>query len=206
MDGADLRDLIAGARTGDRAAQSELFGRYRNYLLLLARMSLSRGLAAKLDASDVVQDVFVKAHQGFRGFRGATPQELGGWFRRILANRLADANRRGAGAPGRRIGREVSLEQMVERSSEALANFPAAQGTSPSNGAQRREVATMVADALAALEDDDREVIVLRSLEEREWNDVARHMDRTPEAARALWGRACQRLGAVLKEKRCSDR
>jgi DNA-directed RNA polymerase specialized sigma24 family protein len=52
------------------------------------------------------------------------------------------------------------------------------------------------------LKEDDREVIVLRSLEEREWTDVARRMDRHPEAVRALWGRAFQRLGAVLDERR----
>ena len=59
---AALPELIEAARRGDRAAQDELFGRYRNYFALLARMSLSRGLNAKLSASDIVQDVFVGAH------------------------------------------------------------------------------------------------------------------------------------------------
>jgi RNA polymerase sigma-70 factor (ECF subfamily) len=204
MDGEepDLRRLIASARRGDRAAQDELFVRYRNYLSLLARMSLSRRLRGKLDASDAVQDVFVNAHRSFTGFRGETPEELVAWFKQILANRLADANRRYVGNQRRDVGRERSLEQIVERSSAALLNLPAAR--SPSNGAQRREIGTVVANALARLKEDDREVIVLRSLEERDWPDVARRMDRTTDAVRSLWSRALQRLSEVLEEDRCS--
>jgi RNA polymerase sigma-70 factor, ECF subfamily len=193
-------ELIEAARQGDRAAQDALFERYRNYLALLARMSLPRDLQAKVSASDVVQDVFVRAHQGMGGFRGATEDELAAWLKQILANRLADARRRFVANEGRRVGRERSIEQMVEDSSQALRGFPAARGTSPSRGAERRETGALVADALARLKDDDREVIVLRSLEAREWSDVARRMDRHPEAVRALWGRAFQRLGTVVKE------
>ena len=201
---ADLRELIASARRGDGAAQGELFGRYRVYLALLARMSLSRRLRGKLDASDIVQDVFVNAFRGFEAFRGETHEELVGWFKRILANRLADANRRFVDNQRRQADRERSIEQIVERSSHALRNLPAARGTSPSAGAHRREVGILVADALASLKDDDREVIVLRSLEERDWDEVARLMDRTTDAVRSLWSRALQRLGDVLEEKRWS--
>jgi RNA polymerase sigma-70 factor (ECF subfamily) len=205
--GADeVRALIACARRGERAAQDEIFRRYRNYLELLARISLPRTVQAKFDASDIVQDVFVSAHQGFGGFRGESAEELVGWFKRILTNRLADASRRFIDNEGRGVDRERSLEAMIERSSAALRAFPAARGTSPSHGAHRREVGELVADALAELKQDDREVIVLRSLEEREWNDVAQRMGRHPEAVRALWGRAFARLGAVLEDKGWTDR
>ena len=98
---------------------------------------------------------------------------------------------------------ERSLEQMIERSSDALRNLPAAHVTSPSHGAERRETGAIVADALTALKDDAREVIILRSLEEREWPEIAQRMDRTTDAVRSLWSRALQRLGDVLEEKGC---
>ena len=200
----DVRDLIDRARSGDREARDALFGRYRTYLALLARMSLSRGLRSKFDSSDMVQDVFVKALQGIGEFRGRTEEELVAWLRQILSNQMADSYRRYVGNQGRAVGRERSLEALVEDSSTALRALPAARGTSPSRGAQRREVGTMVADALGALKDDDREVIVLRSLEGREWSDVARRMDRSAEAVRALWGRAFQRLGTIVEERQWS--
>ena len=88
-----LRDLIGGAKAGDRAAQDVLLARYRDYLVLLARMSLSRGVQAKLDASDVVQDALVRAHRGLGEFRGATEEELVAWLRQILSRTLANADR-----------------------------------------------------------------------------------------------------------------
>lgn len=202
---SDLRELIADARRGDRAAQDEIFVRYRNYLSLLARVSLSRTLASKLDASDVVQDVFIRAHRGFPEFRGESPEELGGWFRSILSNRLADVERQYAGTE-RKVHRERSLEEILDRSSHALAGFPADRGTSPSQRAVRKEAGAIVADALAVMADADREVIVLRSLEQREWSEIGRRMNRSPQAARQLWGRACQRLGAQLEARRCDSR
>lgn len=196
-----LRDLIEAARAGDPAAQDALLARYRNYLTLLARMSIGRAVQAKFDASDVVQDALVRAHQGLGAFRGATEEELVGWLKQILARTLSNANRRYRWTDGRRVDRERSIEEMIGDSSQALQRLPAANGTSPSRGAERREAGAFVADVLAELKDDDREVIVLRSLEEREWADVAARMERSVEAVRALWGRAIQRLGAVLEDR-----
>ena len=102
---------------------------------------------------------------------------------------------------------ETALSELIEaarRGDREAQDEPAASGTSPSRGAERREAGALVADALALLKDDDREVIVLRSLEERDWADVARRMNRTPDAARALWARAVERLGAVVEERRWS--
>ena len=196
---SSLRGLISAARTGDREAEDALLGRYRNYLLLLARVSLSRGIQAKVGVSDVVQDVLLKAHEGLDGFRGGTEGEVVAWLRRILSRTLADADRRFRANAGRCVDRERSLDAMVRNSSQTLGCLPAANGTSPSRGAERREAGARVADLLARMKADDREVIVLRSLEDRDWGDVARRMGRSPEAVRALWGRAYQRLGALVE-------
>ena len=202
MPETSVHGLIGLARAGDRGAQDELLGRYRSYLSLLARMSFARALRSKLDASDVVQDVLVSAHGGLGQFRGETEAELTAWLRRILSNRLAEVNRRFFVNQGRRVDREVRLDDAVARSSQSLAGLPAARGTSPSRGAERREAGALVADALSALKDDDREVIVLRSLEEHDWPEIGRRIGRHPEAARALWVRALRRLSAVVKEER----
>ncbi len=140
MDDADaeLGRLISAARAGDGAAEGELLERYRNYLTLVARMSLRQGLRAKLDASDVVQDVFLRAHRGFASFRGATHDELVVWLKQILVHRLTDLNRRLVVNQDRSIDRERSLERMVERSSAALRGFPAARGTAARTAARWR--------------------------------------------------------------------
>jgi RNA polymerase sigma-70 factor (ECF subfamily) len=197
-----VRERIREAREGSRAAMEQLLGLYRNYMNLLARGAIGHALQAKVDASDVAQDALVKAHRGFPEFRGETEGELAAWLRRVVARTLADHVRRFAGTEGRLVSRERSIEESVERSSEALRDLLAADGTSPSVAAQRREEDVRLADALARLDADHRTVIVLRTLEERDWADVGERMGRTPEAARMLWARALTRLRPLLESRR----
>ena len=60
---------------------------------------------------------------------------------------------------------------------------------------------THLAEALANLSDDHREVIVLRNLEQLAWNEVARRMERSVDAARMLWTRALKQLRPFLESR-----
>jgi RNA polymerase sigma-70 factor (ECF subfamily) len=62
-------------------------------------------------------------------------------------------------------------------------------------------LSVVLANALAELSDEQREVIVLRSLEERDWPDVARRMGRTPGALRMVWVRALRRLRPLIEKQ-----
>src|SRR5881275_2713174 len=137
--GTELRQLIERARHEDRGALERLLDSYRNYLRLLARTGLDVALQGKADPSDLVQDALLKAAMGFGQFRGATDAELAGWLRQILARCLADFVRRYR-TGGRRAGREQSLDQLLERSSQAMERILAADGASPSASAQRRDL------------------------------------------------------------------
>src|SRR3954464_2603343 len=66
---------------------------FRDYLRLLARLQLQARLQSKLDASDVVQQVLLKAHENQEQFRGQTSAEQAAWLRQILARTLANAVR-----------------------------------------------------------------------------------------------------------------
>src|SRR6516162_183981 len=90
--------------------------RFRSYLHLLARVQLDARFQAKLDASDVVQQTLLKAHEAFAQFRGHEPAELAAWLRQILARTLADLVR-DLGRAKRDVALERSLEAAVENSS-----------------------------------------------------------------------------------------
>src|SRR6185312_8193956 len=111
---------------------------YRDYLLLLARLQVGSRPRAKLDASDVVQQAILQAHEKREQFRGGTEGEWLAWLRAILANALAAAARR-FDTQARDPGRERSLETELERSSSRIEVLLVADQTSPSERAVRGE-------------------------------------------------------------------
>jgi RNA polymerase sigma-70 factor (ECF subfamily) len=198
--GTDLRRLIERAQREEPGALDRLLDSYRNYLRLLARTGLDASLRGKADPSDLVQEALFKASQRFDQFRGTNDAELAGWLRQILARCLADFVRRyRTGA--RRAGREQSLDQLLDRSSEAMEQVLAVEGTSPSSSAARRDLGVVLSDALALLSEDHREVIVLHHLEGLGWDEVSRRMGRTVGAVRMLWARALKQLRPLIDEQ-----
>lgn len=195
-----VNDLIARVRAGEQGAREQLFGRYHSYLHVLARAQLGRHLRGKCDSSDVVQETLLEAHRDFGSFQGGGEPELLAWLRRILSHNLFNEARRFA-AQQRDASREVSLDQVragVEHSSVALGRGLAADTPTPSQAAQQRESAVLLADALARLPEDYRDVLVLRVFEDLSAEEVAARMGRSPGAVRMLQMRALQELRKVM--------
>src|SRR5947209_16530969 len=162
----DRGHLLLQARQGADAARGALLEAYRAYLDLLARVEIGRRLQKKVDASDIVQETFLEAHRNFGKFRGSGEAEFVAWLRGILAARVANLVRHYIGTQGRDIRREQRLEIELDQSWRTLDRGLFALQSTPSQQATRREQGVLVADALARLPDDYREVIVLRHLEE----------------------------------------
>jgi RNA polymerase sigma-70 factor, ECF subfamily len=192
--------LLAQARAGDSAALGQLFELYRNYLRLIARPMIEGALKLKLDASDLVQDTFLKAHRQFADFAGRDEPELMAWLRRILVRTLADQARYHR-SRGRNVRRQISLEALLEQAGGAANQALADSLPSPSSLAVRRERAVLLADALEKLPADYREVFVLRNIDHIPFNEIAARLGRSPGATRVLWTRAMQRLHEILEEK-----
>ena len=153
----------------------------------LARTLIGTTLRLRLDPSDLVQETFLEAHRDFPRFEGATEREVVAWLRRILVRTWP--TRRGGRRPacGTTAGRSRSRPcwNATARVQQALA----ATASSPSAAAARREQAVLLADALAALPPDYREVIILRNLERLRFEEVAARMGRSAGAVRMLWTR-----------------
>ena len=113
--------------------------RYRDYLLLLGRMQLTRRSGARFDASDLVQATLLKAHAQRFQFRGQSDGEVQAWLRCILAGTLADVFRRERRGK-RDVARERGLEAALEQSSGQLLQWLAGPSLSPSQKAMRNEL------------------------------------------------------------------
>ena len=190
--------LVAQARAGDQAALGRLLELYRNYLRLLARSLIRPPLQVQLDASDLVQETFLKAHREFAQFAGSGEKELVAWLRQILVRTLANQAKHHH-ARRRDQRRHESLDVLLDRSSLAIQQQLADSIASPSAHAVRREQAVLLADALARLPADYREVFILRNLEQVAVDEIAARMGRSPNAVRKLWGRAMVALKQAME-------
>ncbi len=173
---------------------------YVEYLRLLARLHLDPKLRGKLDASDVVQQTVLRAHERSDQFRGNTEAEWLGWLRAIQANVMAGLLRRYS-AGVRNLGRERSLQAGLEESASRLEHWLAVDQTSPSQRVSRHEQAVCLALALAKLPDDQREAVELHHLHGLTVAEVGERMGRTRAAAMGLIFRGLKALRGLLEEQ-----
>jgi RNA polymerase sigma-70 factor (ECF subfamily) len=192
-----LSDLLSRARAGQPGELDRLFAACRNYLCLLARSHVEGRLKAKADASDIVQQTMFEAYRDFDNFRGGSEKEWLAWLKRILAHNAAEFVRHYRGTGKRQIGREIAIQTGGD-TSQLPAVQPADPGESPSQQFLRKERELIVADAIAQLPPDYREVICLRNLQRLSFEEVAEQMDRSRPAVQMLWMRALHRLREVL--------
>lgn len=188
--------LLAQARGGEDQHIGRLLQLYRNYLTILATAQLDARLRRRMSPSDLVQETMLGAYRDFRKFRGETEGELIAWLRQILIHCLHHAYEMHFQAGRRDIRREISLDE-VDRSSNRLAGIEqalATQGESPSAPVRDRERAVAIADKLAKLRPDYRDVIVLRNLRGLSFEEIAQRMNRKAGAVRMLWLRAMERF------------
>jgi RNA polymerase sigma-70 factor (ECF subfamily) len=115
------------------------------------------------------------------------------WLRRILARTLADVVKH-YDRDRRAVDLEQSLEADLDRSASGLAGWLAADQTSPSQAAERNEELLRLADALAALPDPQREVVVLKHLRNWPLQRIAKHIGRTVPAVASLLRRGLEDL------------
>jgi len=188
------------ARQGSAEALGRLLETYRNYLAILARVQIDRRLQSKVDASDIVQDAFLQATRAFPDFHGTTEGEIVGWLREILSHRLVDVIRQFHGTHRRDVRLERQLAEDLDRSS-CIAHALLDSKSSPSHQVARREQTVLVADALARLPDDYREVIVLHEFEGLSLAEVARRMTRSESSVERLWVRSLVALRRLLGGK-----
>jgi RNA polymerase sigma-70 factor (ECF subfamily) len=199
-DPSAVEHLLADARRGSRDSLGQLCERYRNYLQLLARTQIDLHLQGRLDPADLVQATFLDACRDFPQFRGTTEAELLAWLRQLLLSNLARQVR----TPKRDARRAVSRDQHLAALQTSSAQFEAAlTGRSPWVRARVRqdERITQVADRLAQLPADYREVLVLRNLEGLGFAEVARRMGRTTGAVRRLWVQALDQFRHLLEQE-----
>jgi RNA polymerase sigma-70 factor (ECF subfamily) len=195
----DTEQLIEQASQGDAAARQQLLVRHRDRLRTMVRVRLDRRLAARVDPSDVVQEALAAAAK-LSDYLRRRPLPFYHWLRRLTWERLVKLHRRHLRARSRSVLREdPDLPGLPDESALDLARKLVSPGSSPSRQLIRQEVRDRVRAALAQLNEGDREVLVMRYLEQLSNAEIGGVLGITEGAVkmrhlRALeWGRRRRR-------------
>jgi len=171
--------LVARLRQGDHRAFEELVIAYQHRVFGVAL----RMLGNRAEAEEIAQETFLRAHRALPEFRGDA--RLHTWLyaiaSRLCLNRLASADRR-----------------LVRADDEALA---AASADEPSAAArmERAELDAAVREAIAALPEERRIVVVLRDLEGLSYEEIGEVLELEPGTVRSRLHRARLDLKAKLE-------
>jgi RNA polymerase sigma-70 factor (ECF subfamily) len=197
---SDTEQLLAAARRGDAAARDRLFARHRGRLRRMVAVRLDRRVAARVDPSDVVQETLAEAAARLDSYLRDQPLPFYPWLRQLAADRLADAHRRHLRAGRRAVTREEPPALPWESVLELADRLVAAEG-GPGAGLSRAERRARVRAALDRLPDRDREVLVLRHLEQLSTREAAAALGTTEGAVKVRLLRALQRMRDLLDEE-----
>jgi RNA polymerase sigma-70 factor (ECF subfamily) len=197
----DELEWLRAAADGDEAASQRLLARHRGRLRQMVAVYLDRRLSARVDPSDIVQEALADAARGLAAYLRAPPLPFYPWLRQFARQRLLQLHRRHIGARRRSVEREAPWDiALSDQSADALADRLIANGTSPSRRLIRDELRRRVQAAMERLAERDREILVMRHLEEMSAAEIAAILGISEGAIRVRLLRALTRLRNLLDD------
>jgi RNA polymerase sigma-70 factor, ECF subfamily len=192
--GAD-GELLQRLRARDPDAWERFLGEHRSRLRRMIALRLDRRLQGRLDASDVIQDAYTEATTRLDEYLAnpTLPPYL--WLRFIASQRLLIAVRRHLGAEVRNAARE---EVWPQSTADGLAAHLVDNATGPIEKAEKEEALAYLRSSLAAMDDQDRDVLTLRHFEQLSNAEAATVLGIEAAAASKRYIRALGRLQEIL--------
>jgi RNA polymerase sigma-70 factor (ECF subfamily) len=198
----ETQELLAEARGGDVAAVNRLLERHREALRRMIDLRMDHLVQRRVDASDIVQDVLLEAHRRLDDYLANPAMPFHLWLRHMAKDRLIDAHRRHRVAARRTVDREQPLvaAAFLDRSTLDLAGELKDPELTPAAAATWHELQVRFQQALDTMDEQDREVVLLRHFEHLSNGDVAEVLGLSEPAAGMRYLRAMRRLRAKLQE------
>jgi RNA polymerase sigma-70 factor (ECF subfamily) len=156
-------ELVARATAGDLDSFNQLVSRWERPIYALAYRTLGR----EEEARDVVQDAFLRAFRGLKGFKGEA--KFSSWLYRITLNLCRDWIRRERRAPLVQVpdgDDSMNLAEQMPSPDESVEDLVA-----------RREMSQAVALAMAELPEEQRTAIMLKEYQGLTFQEIAELLD-----------------------------
>jgi RNA polymerase sigma-70 factor (ECF subfamily) len=172
------RELVDRFQSGDETAFNQLVMRHRQAVYFLAL-----GLVNSVeDAEDLAQDVFVRAYEGLKKFRGHSSFRT--WIYRITLNLCLNEIRK------RKVRKMFSLE--------SLGLVTNGRDKNPEEAVECAERYQVLNEAIAKLPPKQKQVFVLRHFSELPHAEIAEIMGRNVGTIKANYFQAVRKLRSTL--------
>ncbi|MHB1155295.1 MAG: RNA polymerase sigma factor [Phycisphaerales bacterium] len=163
------RQLIDQVHRGDRGAMGELLGAYHKQVYHLCLRMIGR----EADAADLAQDVLLKAVQHIDGFKGDA--RFSTWLYRIAMNLSISQLRRN------KVRATTSLDQPLgggdgTEEPERSALLADEREPGPVQSVQQKERLDALGEALERMDEELRGIILLRDIQEMDYQQIAEVM------------------------------
>lgn len=175
----DQENIIARARRGDADAFEQLVVAYRDQVFRLAL----RMCGSEADADEVAQEAFLSAWKALPNFRGES--QFSTWLYQLTTHAAIDLMRREK--------RQIAADDITEVS----AADPA---PSPQQQAEQSEQREIVRDAILQLAPEQREVVVLRFMEELSYEEIGAVLKLPSGTVKSRLNRAKAQLKEILSK------
>lgn len=186
---SDDFDLTKRVREGDEGAFGEIVERYGKLMFNAAVRVLTNAGRSDDSADEITQDALIKAWSNVRHFRGDC--SLATWLYRITVNTARDKLRSES--------RHTDVSLTIPENEEMCEwDIPVTSGdTIPEEAVERKETIIAVRQAIEALPEDMRKIIVLRDLNGMAYADISHLLGIEMGTVKSRLNRA----RAELKEK-----
>jgi RNA polymerase sigma-70 factor (ECF subfamily) len=175
-------ELFEQARGGSPDAAASFYERCARRLLPLIRLRMGRDLRAEMESRDILQTVLCRTLG--RLDRVEQPGAIMSWLARVAENEIRDR---------RDFHRRQRRDAARRAPLEDAADVPAAVRQALSLAIVTEEMERLE-QALEALPAHQREIIVLRKLEELPFRDIAARLGKSEDACRMAFARAMAAL------------
>ena len=197
IDPDETQKLLERTQLGDQASFELLFQRHRAKLRRAIALRMDRRVAARVDASDVLQDTYLEAFRRLPKYLQKPGMPFYLWLCWIAREKVLALHRRHLGAEKRAVTHEAPLLP-ADRSATFVSIIVAGKDPSPSQALAKAELAERLRLALSKLDDDERDLILWRHFEQLSVRDTSQLLQISEAAAGKRYIRAVERLRAIL--------
>ena len=186
----DNSKMLARLRVGGNEELAVIFTGLRDSIKQMVATRLDKRLHARVDASDIVQEAFVRASRALKSYLEAPNVHPVVWLRLIGKRIVAETHRlhfRDKRSPINEYSSDGNL-------SEILISQLAGSSESVDSNVARKELIQKTFEVLSQMPEQDREILEMRHTDEMSLKEIAELLEISIEAAKKRYQRALGRL------------